>query len=443
MSSLTPRVRGELVEYRKLGSFNVEKTVASGGMGQIFRSVDSAGRKIALKTILKKHQGDEKFRELFIREAEITFVLDHPNIVRAYRFDKVGEKLMLALEYLEGVNLKDILRKVYEEKLVIPMVVIVEIMRRVLRGLDYAHKKKDRFGRPLGIVHRDLNPANVFVTYGGEVKILDFGISKATEKEVHQLTPNGELRGKMCYLAPEQIENEKIDRRADVFACGIVMWELITGHPLFLKDSEAQVLEAIRSGEYTSAQYFRRDLPRDFNRLLQKALKQDLKDRFQDCAEFERELVRVMREHYLPGSGQEDISAFVCALFKRNENPSDPHFLSSHAWLLSQIRGREEQALQLARRIAEEYSTSPAVNLNLAKVLLVTGHKIEGLRLLKKLARVDSIEIKAQEVLEWLGVRRSPVFSFLNRSHPVNRLFGLARHKVLGPTPFQQAFLAA
>ncbi|MDB5036575.1 MAG: hypothetical protein JWQ35_103 [Bacteriovoracaceae bacterium] len=412
-------------------------------MGEIFKSVDDSGRTIALKKILKEHQSNEKFRDLFVREAEITFALDHPNIVKAFGFDRVGEQLVLALEYLEGVNLKEILRKIYEQQLTIPLVVVVEIMRNVLRGLDYAHKRKDRLGHPLGIIHRDLNPSNIFLTYAGEVKILDFGISKATEIELHKLTPKGELRGKVCYLAPEQIEGETLDRRADVFACGIVMWEMITGQPLFLKDSDTAVLDSIRNGEYAPASTFRKDLPPGFDLLLKKALSIKPSDRFFDCLRFEKELAKVSKQFLMPGVGAEDISAFVRALFQREGNQSDPQFLSSYAWLLTQIRGREEAGLQIAQKVAIDYATSPLVNLNFAKTLLSSGRKTEGLRLLRKLSRVDSIEEIAQEILEWLGVRRPPVIRFLRRSNPVNHVLGRARHKILGPTPFQSEFLAA
>lgn len=431
------------MEYRKLGTFHIEQTLASGGMGQVSRSVDETGRKLALKTILKQHQGNEKFRDLFMREAEITFTLDHPNIVKAYRFDRVGEKLVLALEYLDGITLKDILRKVYEHKLVIPMVIVIEIMKNILKGLDYAHSKRDKFGRPLGIIHRDLNPSNVFVTYAGEVKILDFGISKATEKDVHQLTPKGELRGKMCYLAPEQLDHDRIDSRADIFACGIVMWELITGQPLFLKDSDTEVLESIRKGEYKLATEFRKDLPEDFNDLLKRALKVNPNHRFESCADFAEELTALTKKHFMPGTGPDDISAFARALFQREANQSDPLFLASYAWLLSQIKGKEEMGLNIAKKVAEDYSTSPFVILNYAKTLLCAGHKTEGLRLIRKLTRVDSLEGTAQDLLEWLGVRRPPVVSFLKRSNPLNRVLGVARHRFLGPTPYQAEFLAA
>ncbi len=412
-------------------------------MGEIFQCLDDSGRTVALKKILPQHQEDEKFRDLFMREAEITFCLDHPNIVRAYGFEKVGQQLVLALEFLEGVNLKQVLRQVYEKKLVIPLVVAVEIIRNVLRGLDHAHKKRDRKGKSLGIIHRDLNPSNIFVTYAGEVKILDFGISKATEKEVHNLTPKGELRGKMCYLSPEQISQSELDRRSDIFSVGIVMWEMITGQPLFLRDSNTEVLEAIQRAEYRPASQFRNDIPPEFDELLKKALSREPQDRFNDCLEFAVELTKVAKKCLLPSTGADDISVFVRSIFLTNADYTDPQFISGYAWLLTQIQGQEQAGLDIAQKVAREYASSPYVNLMLAKSLLAAGKKPEGLRLLKKLSRVDSLEETTQEMLEWLGVRRKPMITFLKRSNLLNRALGRIRHRFLGPTPFQNDFLAA
>jgi serine/threonine protein kinase len=431
------------VEYRKLGRFHIEKAVAQGGMGEIVLSVDDSGRPIALKTILKAFQENESFRELFIREAEITFQLDHPNIVKAYRFDTIGNQLVLALEYLDGVNLKDILRLIFDKKLSIPLVLVVFIMKCVLRGLDFAHKKKDRREKHLQIIHRDLNPSNVFITYAGEVKILDFGISKAIQKEIHQLTPQGELRGKMCYLSPEQIAGAPLDHRSDIFSCGILMWEIITGKPLFLRENDTQVMAAISKGEFSPASQFRFDLPEDFDNLIARALSKNPADRFKDCAAFERALDKMAKKHFPPGAAEDELSIFVRTLFKKDVDETDAHFMSGYAWLLTQMRGQEAGGLRMAKNIAERYPTSPYIQLNYARCLLCSGFKIDGLRVMRRLMRVDSLEEISQEILEWAGVRRSPVIPFLKRSNLFNSCLGRVRHKILGPTPFQQQFLAA
>lgn len=431
------------MEYRKLGQFQIERSVAKGGMGEVSLSVDDFGRPVALKTILEDLQHDPKFRDLFIREAEITFELNHPNIVKAHRFDEVGKRLVLILEYLDGVNLKDVLRKVYERKLHIPFVVVAAILERVLEGLSYAHQKKDAKGQALGIIHRDLNPSNVFLTYDGQVKILDFGISKATGKEVHQLTPKNELKGKISYLSPEQIDHLQVDARSDIFSLGIVLWESLAGRPLYLKETQSEVMEAIVQGEYESISTYRKDLPEDVDLLIRKALKTNPKSRFQSCEEFKAALQKVVADHYCPGTAEQEIAAFVKALFGKFSDEEDPQSKASFYWLLSQIPGQEAKALKMSKELAEEYPTRPGVQLHYARVELQFGDRLEGLRLMRRLARVDSLEKQVQVYLEWLGVRRRPVIPALNRSNPLNYSLGWMRHKILGPTPYQQQFLAA
>lgn len=431
------------MEYRKLGRFHIENVVSQGGMGEIVRSVDDSGRPVALKTILREFEHDHKFRELFLREAEITFQLDHPNIVQAYKFETIGNKLVLALEYLDGINLKDLLRRIYDKKLHIPFVIVAAIMRRVLTGLDYAHKKRGPNGEKLGIIHRDLNPSNIFITYTGEVKILDFGISKAVHKDVHQLTPKGELRGKMCYLSPEQIRGADLDHRSDVFACGIVMWELLTGRPLFLRDTDHQVMEAIVSMDYMPAREVRADVPEGVDRVIRKALQASQKNRFKDCQEFIRALDETLKSAHMPGAGEEEISIFVRTIFKVGMDEADANFMSGYAWLLTQIPGQERSGLELARRLSIQHPTRPYVQLNLARCLLATGEKFEGMRTLKRLLRSETLQEISQEMLEWLGVRRPPLIPFLKRSNPVNHALGRIRHRIMGPTPFQNQFMAA
>jgi serine/threonine protein kinase len=412
-------------------------------MGEIHKSVDDSGRPIALKTILQEHQGDQTFRDLFIREAEVTFQLDHPNIVRAYRFDHLGRQLVLALEYLEGVNVKDILREVYARKLMIPVPIAVAIMQRVLYGLHYAHSKKDSRGNELGIIHRDLNPSNVFVTYTGEVKILDFGISKATQKEVHQLTPFGELRGKMCYLSPEQVRGTDIDARSDIFTAGIVFWEILTGRPLYLRKSDQEVMEAIGRAEYEPISSLRSDIPDGLERAIQRALTSKSNSRYKTALDFAHALDEVMEPYRVPGIGEEDIGIFVRALFNRGASESDPHFLSGYAWLMTQLPGRREAGLELLNKLIETHAQRPYVLLNYARAHLQYGDRALGLRAMRRMARSDSYQEEAQRILEWLGVRRRPVFGFLSRSHPINYLVGKVRHSLQGPTRYQAEFLAA
>ncbi len=431
------------MEYRKLGKFQLGRTLASGGMGEIIRSEDHYGRTYALKKILKEHQDNPHFRELFKREAEITFALDHPNIVKAHGFDRVGHQLVLALEYLDGVNLRQVLKHVYDAGKQIPVPIAIEICRLVLRGLHYAHSKRDRFGRSLGIVHRDLNPSNIFVTFSGEVKVLDFGISKATEKSVHDLTPKGEMRGKVAYLAPEQIQSPNVDHRVDIFAMGIVLWEMVTAQPLFPRDSTEETFSAILKGEIRPLKDFRESVPDELEWILLKALMVDRRLRFQTAADFERELSCFARKHYPSSCLQKDLSTFIRVLFKKMPEISEPSFVAGQAWLSVLTHGQERHGLQAILQLAEQYPSDPYIQLTLTRAYLQLGKKLEALRQLRKLSRSEGVENEVQELLEWLGIRRRPILPFLRRSNPLNHALGRVRHRLMGPTNSQQEFMAA
>ncbi len=431
------------MEYRKLGKFRLERSVAKGGMGEILRSTDDAGRVIALKSILEDFSTDQKFRDLFIREAEITFQLDHPNIVKAYRFDEWGKRLVLAMEYLDGVNLKDVLRRLFENKLRMPLSVACSILNFTLKGLQYAHEKRDRMGRRLGIIHRDLNPSNIFLTYTGEVKILDFGISKATQIDFHQLTPKNELRGKVSYLAPEQIRDLNLDHRVDVFSLGIVVWEILAGRPLFLKDTDAEVMELILSGRYPSIRKFRADIPESVELVIKKALQLDPMKRHASANDFREALTSACARSFMPGTESSEIAVFVRSLFQEGPMPDSSDFQSTYSWLMTQVPGFEDRGLMASQELAKKFPTRPLIQLNYAKALLLRGDRAEGMKRLRRLARVDSIDTQVQRILEDMGVRRKPVISFLKRSHPFNHGLGWIRHRFLGKTPYQDQFLAA
>ena len=431
------------MEYKKLGRFTIDRPVAKGGMGEVVLSVDDSGMPIALKTILDTYQYNERFREMFIREAEITFCLDHPNIVKAYRFEKLGNRLVMAMEYLDGISLRDVLKRLYERKLHMPVPIALAIMEKALAGLEYAHRKQDDFGNDLGIIHRDLNPSNVFVTLDGEVKILDFGISKATQMDVHQLSPKAEIKGKISYLSPEQIRGANLDCRTDVFTAGVVLWEMLAARPLFLRPTDAEAMEAIVSGERLPIRSLRPDVPEEMAAAIEAALETDPKKRTPTAAEFAKQLLDSVKGIYLPGIGEEEVSAFARSLFGKIENRDDPLFRSAYAWLMTLTPGHEKLGLLQLQELSESHPSMPYIQMNYARALLMIGDRQEGLRRMRKLARVDSLESEIQAILEWLGVRRRPIIQKLNRRHPINHTLGWIRHRVLGPTRYQLEFMAA
>lgn len=409
----------------------------------MIRSIDDRGRPVALKTILQEHEDNKTFRDLFVREAEITFQLNHPNIVRAYQFEEIGNKLVLVLEYLDGVNLRDLLRLLNSRKAKMPLALALLVIERVLRGLSYAHQKRDKLGKPLGIIHRDLNPSNIFLTYSGDVKLLDFGISKATHNNVHELTPDGELRGKMCYLSPEQIHSSNLDHRADIFACGIVLWEMLSSEPKYVRELDQDVLAAISSGEYRALKGIRSDVPPALETVIRKMLAPDRDRRFPDAQSALDAISHATRSAVIPGLGEADLGYFLKSQFGRHIDIKDAEFLAGCAFTQVLSVGTEQKGLQALRGLFEKHGDRLAIQLYCAKAELLVGDRLQGLRLMRRLARTDSCEAQAQEILEWLGVRRRPVIKFLRRSNIINNVLGRVRHRVLGPTPYQAEFISA
>ncbi|CAN5719387.1 hypothetical protein BH11MYX4_BH11MYX4_29190 [soil metagenome] len=229
-----------------VGPFLVSEAIASGGMATIHLAATRGpgGRVLALKRIHSAMDRDEHFREMLLDEGAINSYVRHPNVVTTYGVANVNERLFLVMDYIEGVALHRLLRERLPGAL--PPRVVVAIVAAALRGLHAAHEAVDDRGRPLGIVHRDVSPHNIPVGVDGRARVIDFGVAKAEGQRV--ATRKGDLKGKLAYMAPEQLSGGPLDRRADVFAAGIVVWEALTGRPLFHADDELQTLVLLLEG---------------------------------------------------------------------------------------------------------------------------------------------------------------------------------------------------
>lgn len=232
------------------GKYELLERIAVGGMAEIFlaRSASLGGvtRTCVIKRILPEHSCDRQFVSMFIDEARITIGLDHENIVKLYDFGQVDGVYFMAMEHVDGIDLVDLLRHHRQAELEMDPLAAAYIGRSIARALHHAHVQKDYRGVPLGIVHRDISPHNIFLSWQGDVKVGDFGIAAARNKLT--VTQAGTVKGKFAYMSPEQATGTAIDGRADVWAVGVVMHELLTGSRLFAADTPvatiARVLEA-------------------------------------------------------------------------------------------------------------------------------------------------------------------------------------------------------
>ena len=278
------------------GRYLLLDRVNIGGMAEVWRGkVFGAGgfeRLVAVKRILPNIAEDEEFISMFQDEAKISVQLTHANICQIYELNRIGPSLYIAMEYVPGKDLRSIFERARKKGEPPPVPLVCYVIGKLCEGLDYAHRKKDSYGRELNVVHRDVSPQNVLISFEGEVKVIDFGIAKAAGKVTK--TQAGILKGKFGYMSPEQIRGLPLDRRSDVFAIGVCLYELLTGERLFVGESDFQVLEKVRKAEVLPPSTYNRKIPEALERIVLKALSRDPEARFQYASELGDELQRFL-----------------------------------------------------------------------------------------------------------------------------------------------------
>jgi serine/threonine-protein kinase len=305
---------------KKFGRYFLLDHIAQGGMAEIYRarlaSVDGAGRLIVIKRIQPAYGANAEFLQMFRAEIKVTMGFNHANIAQLYDFGEEAQQPFIAMEFVDGRNLRQILTRLNERKLTFPVEYAAHIVEQAAAGLHYAHSFKDKFtGEALEIVHRDISPQNILVSYEGSVKVIDFGIAKAATNM--ESTRAGVIKGKPSYLSPEQISGEVLDGRCDVFALGIVLWELLAGKKLFAGDNDLAVLKLIESCQsYVKApSEINPAVPKELDYIVLRALAKSRDKRFQTAEEFQRAL-RKFLFNAAPEFNSADLSVFAKELFK-------------------------------------------------------------------------------------------------------------------------------
>jgi serine/threonine protein kinase len=283
------------LEHQRFGKYLLLNRIAQGGMAELYQAklIGDEGfeKLIAIKKILPHLSEETNLVKSFIDEAKLAAFLQHPNIVQIYDFGSVNSTYYIAMEYLYGKDLKLITERYKQRGLPLSIENALYIATQVCAGLDYAHKLKDLRGNPLNIIHRDIGPHNIFITYDGQVKIIDFGIAKAAIQNTK--TQDGSIKGKIAYMSPEQALGEQIDHRSDIFAMGILLYELVTHKRMFEGDA-FRIFAKVREADYTPAGIVNTDLPPDLCRLIDKALAKDREQRYQSAEELLTDLEKCM-----------------------------------------------------------------------------------------------------------------------------------------------------
>ena len=279
----------------RFGKYLLLERIAVGGMAEVFvaKAFGAEGfqRLLAIKKILPTMGEDAEFIRMFVDEARLAVQLAHANIIQVLELGKHEESLYIAMEYISGRDLRQLMERFRKRQQPMPLPQACLIVAEVCEALDHAHRKRDAQGRPLGIVHRDVSPQNVLVSFDGEVKLIDFGIAKA-ESRLQKKTQAGILKGKFSYMSPEQVKGLALDGRSDVFACGILLWELVCGEKLFVGDSDYAVLEKVRLGAIPPPRSRNPECPEALEKAILRALATDPARRYQTASELHDDLMR-------------------------------------------------------------------------------------------------------------------------------------------------------
>ncbi|WP_224244168.1 serine/threonine protein kinase [Hyalangium gracile] len=278
------------------GKYLLLDRINIGGMAEVWRGkMFGAGgfeRLVAIKRILPNIAEDEEFITMFIDEAKISVQLNHANIAQIHELGQIANNYFIAMEYIPGKDMRAIFDRCRKKGEPAPIPLVAYCVSKMCEGLDYAHRKKDGMGRDLNIVHRDISPQNVLISFEGEVKVIDFGIAKAAGKATK--TQAGILKGKFGYMSPEQIRGLPLDRRSDVFAIGVCLYEMLTGERLFVGDSDFSVLEKVRKAEVAPPSTYNRRIPEQLEKIVLKALARDVDERYQYASELGDDLQRFL-----------------------------------------------------------------------------------------------------------------------------------------------------
>ena len=301
-----------------IGKYKLVRLIASGGMAEVYlaRQAGAAGfeKLVCLKRILPHLSRDRQFVEMFLNEARLAARLDHPNIVSIYDLGEANGNYFIAMEFIDGPSLRAVAKRARERGERLPIAEVVKIVSMAAAGLHHAHELADAGGRPLGLVHRDISPDNILVHRNGVAKVVDFGIAKAANSSGK--TRTGALKGKVAYMPPEQLRGDPLDRRTDVFALGVVLYEMLAGQRPWEGDSDVSLIGRIMTEEPKPFATVRLDAPPGLIAVLDRALAKDREARYSSCHDLQADL-----EALLVSLGKTITAARISDFAKAYEEP--------------------------------------------------------------------------------------------------------------------------
>jgi serine/threonine-protein kinase len=343
-------------EERAAGKYRILEKIAAGGMGEVYRatmeSLGGVDKPVALKLVKQNLANDSDFAALFVEEAKVAMSLSHANVVQSFDVGKIDDRWFLAMEYVDGVDLSGLLQLCHHHlKQPIPHRHVISIAVEALKGLDYAHRRRGANGEPLDIVHRDVSPGNLLISYEGEVKVADFGIAKSALRAVGSLA--GTVKGKLPYMAPEQLRGQPVDRRADLYSLGAVLFEMLTMQRVVSDEEGTRAIPKVLTGEFPMPSAIVDSIPEELERIVLKALATEPADRYPNAAAMRQDLERLaLAESYLLSSA--DLADFLAEVLDRDER--DTH----HTLKPGAVAERRRLAAEAATAAADARASRPA-----------------------------------------------------------------------------------
>ncbi len=314
--SVTRPIQGTGPLGRVFGRFELLIEMGQGGMATLYlariRGPEKFQKLVAIKTIHDHLARNQDFLNMFLDEARIAALIDHPNVVTIFDLGEISGRYFIAMEYVHGQTLTDILKTAVKRPDDFPWHLACRIVSDAASGLHAAHELRSADGTPLGVVHRDVSPQNILISYTGTVKVVDFGVAYASERLSETVT--GTLKGKLAYMSPEQAGGSQVDRRSDVFSLGVVLWESLAKRRLFKRANEAATLMAVREGEVPSLRKIGVQIPVALERVVMKALARDRDERYQTAQELADEIDAILSDAQ-ERAGRSELSALMDSFF--------------------------------------------------------------------------------------------------------------------------------
>ncbi len=350
---------------RPFGPYTLQRRLAVGGMAEVYvakaKGIGGFEKLVAIKVIHPRYSEDDHFVQMLVEEAKLSVLLTHVNVAQTFDLGCIDDTYFIVMELVEGADAYKLLKRAAERPAQVPLDLCAYIASEMCQGLDYAHRKRDMTGAPLRIVHRDISPQNVLVSFAGEVKIVDFGIAKAALRSAN--TEVGVIKGKYYYMSPEQAWADPVDHRSDIFSTGIVLHELLTGRMVYEEDNLPKLLDRVRKAEIPRPSKLRPEVPPELDEIVMRALAKHPEERYGSAHDFGQALTQFLYGH-LPSFTPARLAGLMAQLFatERTSAGSAASLPSSSAKVLSSIHTAQTPTGPPSSEVmrAEEFRPDPA-----------------------------------------------------------------------------------